>query len=217
MAEQRFTPEEQLLNLIEKGGEPETVKFKRKRKFLFGLGNLKLRLFSLRKGMLHSLARLKSGVKEPNLKVLNKVFLVISLILLSYSIVEFVFVRSDIEAVFKKAKRPIKKEAEEKPLLEPRPFLHHLEMVRRRDIFSPIRLKEAEKPEVKKKQLQEMAKDLSLVGISWGEEPLAMVEDKKANKTHFLKKGDMLDNLKVEDVLKDRVILSFMGETMELM
>lgn len=216
MARQRPTPEEELLNLIEKGDDAGAAGFKRKRGFFLSLSGLKSSWLSLGSGISRGLSGFKSGLREPNLKVLNKVFLVISLVLLTYSIMDFVFSRPDIEEVYRKSRLVKEREPLRKPAEELRPFLHYLEVVRRRNIFSPVVLKEAEKPEVKKKRLQEMAKDLSLVGISWDKEPVAMIEDKKEKKTYFLKKGQKINKLKIEDILKDRVILSFGGEKIEL-
>ena len=217
MARQRPTPEEDLLNLIEKGEGAGAAGFKRKRGFFLSLSSLKNSWLSLGSGISQGLSGFKSGLREPNLKVLNKVFLVISVVLLSYSIMDFVFSRPDIEEVYRKGRLVKERRPLRKPAEELRPFLHYLEVVRRRNIFSPVVLKEAEKPEVKKKRLQEMAKDLSLVGISWDhKEPVAMIEDKKEKKTYFLKKGQKINKLKIEDILKDRVILSFQGEKIEL-
>ena len=216
MARQRPTPEEDLLNLIEKGDDAGAARFKRKRGFFLSLSSLKSSWLSLGSGISRGLSGFKSGLREPNLKVLNKVFLVISLVLLTYSIMDFAFSRPDIEEVYRKSRLVKERRPLRKPAEELRPFLHYLEVVRRRNIFSPIVLKEAEKPEVKKKRLQEMAKDLSLVGISWDKEPVAMIEDKKAKKTYFLKKGDEINEFKIEDISENKVILSFKGEKIEL-
>ena len=216
MAKPRPTPEEQLLDLIEKGGEgPETAQFKRKRRFRLSFSGL--RLF-FERGIGQLFHRLKAGLKEPNLKVLNKVFLVISIIILACSVVDFVFGRPNIEGIYERIK-PIKAMQAEAALVqeETRPFLHYLEMVRRRNIFGPIELKPKAEPEDKKKTLQDLVKDLSLVGISWEEEPIAMIEDKSANKTYFLKTGDLINKFKVDEILKDKVILRLGEETIDLM
>lgn len=216
MAKQGFTPEEQLLKLIEKGDGAETAKFRRRRKLFLNFGSLKGLWRSLAKGISRPLTRLNNGLREPNLKAVNKIFFVLSAILLGYSVVSFVFGRPDIKKVYEKSRLMKWKQSEQKAISEVRPFLHYLEVVNRRNIFSPIALKEVKKTEAKKKQLQEMVKDLSLVGISWGKEPIAMIEDNKTKKTYFLKKGMRINRFKIEDILKDRVILSFEGEEIEL-
>ena len=215
-AKQGFTPEEQLLKLMKKGDEAENTKFSRRRKPFLNFGNLKGLRYSLTKGIGRLLTRLSNGLREPNLKALNKIFFILSVVLLGYSVAGFVFGRPDIKEVYEKSRLMEWKQSGQEAISDVRPFLHYLEVVRRRNIFSPIVLKEAEKPEVKKKRLQEMVKDLSLVGISWDKEPVAMIEDKKAKKTYFLKKGQKINKFKIEDILKDRVILSFGGEKIEL-
>ena len=57
---------------------------------------------------------------------------------------------------------------------------------------------------------------LKLVGISWSNNPDAMVEDTKALKTFFIKRGDMIGKFRVEAIFKDKIILSFEGEEVEL-
>ena len=217
MAKQRLTPEEQLLKLIEKGSEPETAKIKRRTRFFFSFRGLKNLKYFLGNGINRFLIRLKAGLKEPNLKVLNKVFLVLSAALLIYSIAGFIFDLPDVEKFYKKIQPVKEKRSLPKLIAKDRPFLHYLEMVRRRNIFSPIVLKETEKPEIENKQLQEIAGALRLVGISWSREPIVMIENKNEKKTYFLKKGDRIIQFKVKDILKDRVILDYNGELIELM
>jgi type II secretory pathway component PulC len=55
------------------------------------------------------------------------------------------------------------------------------------------------------------------VGISWSADPDVMIEDGKTQRTIFLKKGQLVDNeIRVEAVFKDKVILSYKGEEIEL-
>lgn len=218
MAKQRPTPEEELLKLIEKGDAGGAVKFKRKRKFALSFGPLRgLKLF-FEKRIGQGLSVLKGGLKEPNLKVVNKLFLIVSIALLTYSIIDFVFQRPNIKEVYRKSQLIKQRRPPERVTEEVRPFLHYLEAVGRRNIFSPITLKETEEPEVDKKQLQELAKDLSLVGISWDNaKPVAMIEDKKDNRTYFLREGEMINKFKIDKILKDKVILRYEGQMIELM
>ena len=217
MAEQGLTPEEQLLKLIEKGNEGETVKIRRQKRFFLNFAGLKGLKSFLGKRISLSLIKLKTSLKEPNLKVLSKIFFILSVLLLSYSIGSFIFDRPDMEKVYKNTRPAIEVRPLQKAAAKDRPFLHYQEMVRRRNIFSPITFKEDEKPEIKKKQLQAIAQSLRLVGISWGREPIVMIENKNEKKTYFLKKGDSIDQFKVKTILEDRVILDYSGELIELM
>ena len=89
-----------------------------------------------------------------------------------------------------------------------------------RDIF-----KEGGKPLEKKKDKKEaapaeeseVAKSLSLVGISWSSNPDVIIEDKATQKTYFVKRGQLVgDNVKVEAIFKDHVVLSHEGQEFEL-
>ena len=221
MAKNKLTPEEQLLNLIEKGEDFTKLKGEQKKVSFLAFINLrKLWLFlpSLKRTLRAKLAKLKSGGKEPNLKVLNKVLIGVSIALIGYLITDFTFRRPDINQICEKISTAKGWSFfKEVPEAEVRPFLHYLEMVQRRNIFSPVMLKIKEDPEVKTKKIVDaLIENLKLVGISWSREPQAMIEDKKARKTYFLKPGDTITKLKIEAVLKDKVILSYKGEKVEL-
>lgn len=57
---------------------------------------------------------------------------------------------------------------------------------------------------------------LQLVGIAWGTEPEAMIREKTEGRTFFLKQGDELKGVVVKEILKDRVIVEFEGQTKEI-
>jgi hypothetical protein len=62
-----------------------------------------------------------------------------------------------------------------------------------------------------------MAARLSLIGIVAGESPQAIIEDSQTQKTYFVAKGDtVIGELIVSEVLQNRVVLEFRGETIEL-
>jgi hypothetical protein len=56
----------------------------------------------------------------------------------------------------------------------------------------------------------------SLVGIITGDNPQAVIEDKKAGKTYYLYKGASFDGTIVEDIGSGRVILDCKGERISL-
>jgi len=62
----------------------------------------------------------------------------------------------------------------------------------------------------------ELIKDINLVGIVSGENPQAIIEDKKAQKTYYLKKGQFIGQLQLEDILEGKIILSYEGQRYEL-
>jgi type II secretory pathway component PulC len=62
----------------------------------------------------------------------------------------------------------------------------------------------------------ELIKDINLVGIIAGENPQAIIEDKKAQKTYYLNKGQFIGEFQVEDIQEGKIILNFNGQRFEL-
>jgi hypothetical protein len=94
---------------------------------------------------------------------------------------------------------------------------YYLDKVRERDIFTVGPKTDAKlgKPAPSAKDL-EVAQNFKLVGISWSNDPDAMIEDSKALKTFFVKRGEMVGEAKVQAIFKDKVILSYNGQEIEL-
>ncbi|MBI5872828.1 MAG: hypothetical protein HZB36_01620 [Candidatus Omnitrophica bacterium] len=61
-----------------------------------------------------------------------------------------------------------------------------------------------------------LAADLKLVGIIWSDAPQAMIEDSKDGRTYLLNRGGKIKSGRVKDILKDRVILSYDDQEVEL-
>jgi hypothetical protein len=64
--------------------------------------------------------------------------------------------------------------------------------------------------------LREMTKDLRLVGIIPGNEPQAIIEDKKSQQTLFLKQGESISGLELKQISSGRVILGYGEDTITL-
>lgn len=217
MAKKKFTPEEQLLELIEKRGERWSEKIRRKKGFSLNLAKLKKFGRKAKRESVRNASSLKARFEKQNLKTLNKMLLIACVALIGYSATDFIFKSVDIGKIHKKGRVEKHEKVKEPAAVKPRPFVYYLEMVQRRNIFSPIGLEEVKKPEIKEEDLSKMVEDLILVGISWGKEPIAMVEDKKIKKTYFLRKGDAINQFKVDDVAENKVILGYNGCKLELM
>lgn len=96
---------------------------------------------------------------------------------------------------------------------------YYLEKARERDIFTMGTKKISQMVTGKSSisKITEETKDLRLVGISWSTDPDVMIEDTKNKRTLFLKKGQLIDNrVKLKAVFKDKVVLSYSGEEIEL-
>lgn len=94
------------------------------------------------------------------------------------------------------------------------PLELYLKAVRGRDIFvkQPLRSQEAAPGII----AADLIKDMNLVGILSGVDPQAIIEDKKSQKTYYLRKGQLIGELKIEDIQEGKVIISHNGEKYEL-
>ncbi|MDD5347107.1 MAG: hypothetical protein PHT59_00680 [Candidatus Omnitrophica bacterium] len=96
-----------------------------------------------------------------------------------------------------------------------RPLAAYLDKVKERNIFRMGRLVREPQGSVSTKA-QEATASLRLVGISWSQNPDAMIEDTKVQKTYFVKKGQLVADMKVEAIHKDKVVLRLGQELIEL-
>jgi hypothetical protein len=97
-----------------------------------------------------------------------------------------------------------------------KPFSFYLEQVKKRDIFRMGQKLPQEGSDVISSKVAEASQNLKLVGISWSDLPDAMIEDTKAGKTYFVKKGQIVGDFVVEAIYKERVVLKYGAESIEL-
>lgn len=221
MTRKNNTPEEELLSLIE--GDNSSDAFdtrlrRRKKSSLLSIFNFKKHwsLFTIFFDAF--LAKIKKGLREPNVKVVNKFLIFLAVLLVGYLTFDFIVWQQDTDKVKKDLDLLGQEVFFQEEDSKARPFLYYLEMVQRRNVFAPIGLgKDKEEIKKAKETLIKMSDNFKLVGISWGQEPQAMVEDSKSQKVYFLKTGDNIGGFKVKDILENKVILSYQGETIELM
>lgn len=96
------------------------------------------------------------------------------------------------------------------------PFPYYLEQVKKRDIFRMGQKPPQDGSEVISSKAAEAGQSLKLVGISWSNLPDAMIEDTKAGKTFFVKKGQIVNDFVVEAIYKEKVVLKYGAESIEL-
>jgi hypothetical protein len=96
------------------------------------------------------------------------------------------------------------------------PFPFYLEQVKKRDIFRMGQKPPQDGSEVISSKAAEAGQTLKLVGISWSDLPDAMIEDTKAGKTFFVKKGQIVGDFVVEAIYKEKVVLKYGAESIEL-
>jgi len=137
--------------------------------------------------------------------ILSGIYLVISLIYPSFGLREV----SLPTVTEKKVIQPIIGLKQEQ-----KPFEYYLEGIRNRRIFV------SESAPVEEKTVSvadaDLIKDLNLLGIVSGENPQAVIEDKKTKKTYYVNKGQFINELMIEDIQEGKVILNYKGQRFEL-
>ena len=101
---------------------------------------------------------------------------------------------------------------------ELKPFSYYSEIIGKRQLFKIIasaETKEKSKAAPAAASLDAI-KNYSLLGVISGENPQAILEDKKTKQTLYLQKGQSLGEFKVKDVQDGKIILESGGETAEL-
>jgi type II secretory pathway component PulC len=94
-----------------------------------------------------------------------------------------------------------------------KPYEFYLKGIRSRKIFANASSLESKPVSIASADL---IKDINLVGIVSGEEPQAIIEDKKSQKTYYLKKSQFIGDFQVEEVLEGRIVLNYNGKKYEL-
>lgn len=232
---ENVSPEERLFKVIQQGKESifkgQTSQNKRMDSPILNQFLLNLNPFRKKSNSeaMHSVAinpdyskatsiTLARKFQEINLKVINESLSVVLAILISLVVYYTVNKKDSIAKITSTVSRIGFPTAKRRDIETFQPAYFYIDELKKRNIFEPPADKTKEvKPIITKSELKELAKDLSLVGIYWGPSPEIMIEDTASQKTYFLKKGDELKGIKIEDILKDRVILEYNNEQMEFM
>jgi len=225
--ERPITPEKQLLNLIEEHKAQKNTSAIQAQALKYNifsflsLGAWAGRL-SFFKDWLQK--RLQESRRQPfDIKIINQAAVVCIYILAGYFSIDFIsslvglWKMPNVEIISSEKIRPLS--FRENSVLKTAAS-SYLEEVRGRDIFKigkgtdgAAENKEAKGPSP---QAMDASANLKLVGISWSSDPDAIVEDTKAPRTFFVKVGNMIGEGKVQAIFKDRLILRYGDQEVEL-
>jgi len=229
MAKERSaTPEKQLLRLIEdpKAGESGNLKkskIKRDRRGLFSISGWISRFSYLS----DKLKRwFKSGeFTALDIKIANRVLIIAVVGLFVYLVFTIPASVAQLNRIPDLGLETVEERAdlasEETGSMKVASF--YIERVKERNIFDFGRPKKEVVPEEVKddsklpsQRTLEVISRFKLVGISWSEDPDAMIEDTQALRTFFVNRGDHIGEVKVQAIFKDKVVLNVEGEEVEL-
>lgn len=225
--EQSGTPERQLLNLIEKPNAPDISKKEKKRKSrsFFSLAALKGRFSFLKGSLKPKITSRKSPITVRGINLILKVCIVCLIIYLGIDISNLMINLKEIPDLSVNVP-PVKSRQTAEASVVLKDMSHYLGKAKARDIFNFGKLTVEEKvqeepkevkPPKEEPKINDVIKNLVLVGISWSDDPDAMIEDTKAKKVYFLKSGQFIEGvIQVKDIMRDRVILLHNNEEAEI-
>ena len=226
-----ITSEKQLLSLIENpdGQNALDIKARAAGRRLFPLFSAERRerfFFSVKRLKVYFSPASWKGLLEKN--VINKVLFFAALLAVSYAIADFSYLLNYADRMQELETKRYEKGDAEFSLKLPEAKKgeeHYLAKIAERNIFRMGYVTPEPEPEVPVArearyspvpEIVELTQDLKLVGISWSAEPDALIEDAKALRTFFVREGQMIGKVKVEQILREKVVLSYEEDTVEL-
>lgn len=213
------SPEKQLLKLIEDSEPGKTKKglVGRRGSSFLSLGAFKGR-WSFFRNRLKGFTGFKKesfDIKKINFYLKICVVTLITYFTISFSISAFRLEKMSTISLDAEITEDVVAAEIPKPLKK---LSYYLEKVRGADIFNPSWVdtetgqSDSEAKRVAVSEMQKIAENFKLTGISWSDDPDVMIEDVEMGKIYFLKKGEMIGDMKIETILKNKVILSYKGK-----
>lgn len=163
----------------------------------------------------------KNNLFSPKiLKAFNKYMIIVVVISVLYFISDILFVRpsSKAKAVisnFSSLVMPVP--ASKKPAqIEANTYSYYSNRILGKRIFGAGSYLPTETSNGTEAGGEQAGTNLGLVGIIPGDNPQAIIEDKKDQKTYYLMKGQAVNDIVVEDISSDKVMIEYRGKRMNL-
>lgn len=207
MAKDNMTPEERLLKIIE---SPDT----RKRSVPLAAKVRSLNIGSI-KEWFSNLRSDKNLIKQINFSAVNKIIAVICALVTLICIFDFASGGMALAKRFKKVSSGeylASLEERKRPKIDVT-MDEAMAQAKRRNIFTFLPTSDEAASAV---NTEPALSNFKLVGILWSDNPQAMIENSKEQRTYFVSKGDKIGELDVKNVLRDKVMLGKGDQEWEL-
>lgn len=147
-----------------------------------------------------------------NIRKIIKAAFIISCIFLIFTFIRPFISPEKIELPKAATQTGLPPETELRPQAKPYDF--YSEGIRDRRIFGEQVSPEAAKP--LSIVSSDLTKDINLIGVILGDNPQAIIEDKKTQKNYYVTKGQFIGEFQVDDIQEGKVILIYEGRKFEL-
>lgn len=207
MAKDDITPEERLLKIIE---NPNVEK----RPIPIGAKIKSFRAAPL-KGLFAGFHIAKNDFKKFNLKLANKAIVIICVLITCIWLYNFINMGIKLATRFRQITIDTALTGREEAKL-PKIDISIDEAaaeIKKRNVFTFLPSKEEAQAAV---NIGFTLGNLKLVGILWSDNPQAMIENSKEQKTYFVSKADKIGDIEIRNILRDKVIVGKGTEEWEL-
>ena len=210
-----LTPEEKLLKLIRKDKEKTPVRAVSSEKLKGDKVALDARAVIADSDKAIENPFLFSFVKSVNFSLINSFITLV--VIIGTGIFLFTLLYEFPKA---KTKVPLIISGEKGELIKERkilPFSYYEQAISKRVLFRGG-VKETKEVRVipKSKNFGQLMQNLKLIGIMTGDNPQAIIENKKENETYFVNNGDYLGEIKVLEIESKKITLEYQGEAASL-
>jgi hypothetical protein len=210
MPDQGMTPEEKLLRIIESPGE--AARHSPRARLNVQAGSLFLKAW-----FSHQSGELK---KTLSLRVFNQAVMTLCGVMTVYLVIDFFMGMPSVTFV-QRLERAAKKANIGNISVEGlSPLSVYVREIGRNNIFS---LPESGAPSPAAARvtavsdtLKTIVQSFRVVGIIWADVPQVIIEDTKEGRTYFLNRGNKLKDVRIKEILRDRVVLSYDNQEIEL-
>jgi hypothetical protein len=163
---------------------------------------------------------LKNSILDAEtLNVFNKCAVIIAALIAGYLILDIILVSPSRKAALLISKsaisRPLAGPGEKAMPIETKSYSYYSNRISARNIFGPGSNIESQGSGMES-SAELSGGDLGLVGIVPGNDPQAIIEEKKNQKTYYLLKGQSINGITVENINEDKVVLEYRGKKMTL-
>lgn len=191
----------------------ESIKQGRKLKSLFPyFKNLFFGFVKMAALTVRQLFKGELNLKKFDIRILNKCLAAAAAIMFIYLMFDFIgaiILRKEVIPY-----RERKAQGREPQITKLSPLDYYQNQIGGRELFNPQRIEILEaKTEIPSGGTPA---GLKLVGVDWGGNPVALIEDTKTGKTYFVKKGESVKESRVMEIFRDGVTLRYDNKVIEL-
>ena len=162
---------------------------------------------------------LKSKFLDPaSLRVINRYIAVSVILFIVYIFIEILFIKPASQV----AVAPAKEQGASKTVIpeprravpEARDYSYYSTEISEKKIFGQAEQEGGQGQQVV--TAEDIAGTIGLVGIIAGDNPQAVLEDKKSQKTYYVTKGESFNGFLVEEISQGKVLLDYQGKKIAL-